>query len=133
VRVVSGLVLALALIPTASADQRIVYQLYFDHASTKVDKTAGDVIVKVLPQIQKCEANGVRVVGHADASRPDAESSVIATERARSVRNFLLSRGVRDSVVAWVGHSKADLAVPTADGVKEPKNNRAEIILVCDG
>lgn len=126
------LVLALALAPAAGAQQRIVYGFTFDYASTKVDAKAGDIITKALPQIKKCADNGVRVIGHADTSRSAEESSQLATERARSVRAFLMEKGILDSRISWVGHSEANPAVPTADGVKEPKNNRAEIILVCD-
>ena len=127
-----GLALALAVAPVAGAQQRIVYDFTFDYASTKVDRQAGETITKALPQIKKCADNGVRVIGHADTSRSAEESSQLATERARSVRAFLMEKGIRDSRISWVGHSEAEPAVPTADGVKEPKNNRAEIILVCD-
>ena len=131
-RVSLGLAAALMIAPAAMAQQRSVMKVYFGDGSAVVDKTAAGIIAKATPQIQKCEANGVRVVGQADTFRDANGSSELATARARAVREVLMAKGVRDSVIAWVGHSEAELEVPTRDGVKEPRNNRVEIISVCD-
>jgi len=127
-----GALAALVVAQRAAAQQRIVFKLYFGDGASAVDTKAAYVIAKALPQIQKCEANGVRVVGHADTFRDAGGSSELATARARAVREALMTKGVRDSVIAWVGHSEAEPEVATADGVKEPQNDRVEIILVCD-
>ena len=129
---ISAIALALALVPVGYAQENPLYTLYFDTGSTKVNAKAAEVVAKALPQIKKCQDNGVRVWGNTDTSYSDSESSTLATERARAVKDYLISKGIPDSRIAWVGHSKARPAVPTADGVKEPKNNRVEIRLVCD-
>lgn len=117
---------------TASAFQRAVGTVYFDGSSSKLNAKATAVIKEWVPKAKKCEGNGIRVIGHTDTSFNDEQSSELATARAKAVRDALVKAGVADSAIGVVGHSKADLAKQTKDGVKEPLNNRAEIILVCD-
>jgi OmpA-OmpF porin, OOP family len=130
----AGVVLALAVLTatSAAAYQRAVGTVYFDGSSAKLNAKATAVVKEWAPKAKKCENNGVRVVGHTDTSFNDEQSSQLATDRAKAVRDALVKLGVADSAIGVVGHSKAELAKQTAQGVKEPLNNRAEIILVCD-
>jgi OmpA-OmpF porin, OOP family len=131
-RITAIFLAAIAIAPAALAQQRIPYTLPFDAGSTKVNAKAAEAINKALPQIKTCADNGVRVTGHTDRSTSDEQSSVIATERARAVKDYLITKGILDSRISWVGRSENEPAVETADGVKEPRNNRVEIRLVCD-
>jgi outer membrane protein OmpA-like peptidoglycan-associated protein len=127
-----GLALAVLIATSAAAYQRAVGTVYFDGGSAKLNAKAAAVVKEWAPKAKKCEHNGIRVVGHTDTSFNDEQSSELATERAKAVRDALVKLGVADSAIGVVGHSKAELAKPTAQGMKEPLNNRAEIILVCD-
>ncbi|HEV7692428.1 MAG TPA: OmpA family protein [Hyphomonadaceae bacterium] len=127
-----GLALAVLTATSAAAYQHVVGTVYFDWNSSKLNAKAMAVVKEWAPKAKKCESNGVRVVGHTDMSHTFEVSSVLATDRAKAVRDALVKLGVADSAIGVVGHSQAELAKPTANGVKEPLNNRAEIILVCD-
>ena len=130
--IAAGFALAALTATSAFAYQRAVGTVYFDGASSRLNAKATAVVKEWAPKAKKCESNGVRVVGHTDTSFNDDQSSQLATDRAKAVRDALVKLGVADSAIGVVGHSKADLAKQTADGVKESLNNRAEIILVCD-
>jgi OmpA-OmpF porin, OOP family len=123
--------LALVLAPAAVA-QSPSWTVYFGTNSTTVDAKSKGIIDKALPQIRKCANNGVRVIGHTDLSYSMQEASELAIGRAKAVRDYLVAKGIADGSIAPMSKSHAEPAVPTADGVKEPKNNRVEIKLVCD-
>ncbi len=70
------------------------------------------------------------VTGHADRAGPEAYNLDLSLRRADSVRDALIQRGVKASGISVAGRGEAELAVPTADGVREPANRRVEIILL---
>lgn len=125
------IVASVALAPAALA-QNPSWTVYFAQDSAKVDAKAKTVIDKALPQIKKCANNGVRVIGHTDLSYSMQAASELAIGRAKAVRDYLMSKGIEDGSIAPMSKSHAEPAVPTKEGVKEPKNNRVEIKLVCD-
>jgi outer membrane protein OmpA-like peptidoglycan-associated protein len=49
------------------------------------------------------------------------------------VRQELTRRGVPDGEIATAGRGESDPAVPTPDGVREPRNRRVEIVLQAAG
>jgi outer membrane protein OmpA-like peptidoglycan-associated protein len=67
------------------------------------------------------------VVGHTDTSGSVAYNLRLSERRAKATADALVSLGVpqQSLSVSWTG--KADLAVPTKDGVKEPLNRRSTI------
>ena len=130
-RVGVGLFMAAALAGAPAAwAERVVFSVYFDWGVMTLDAKAKQAVAGAMKRVQACADNGVSVQGHTDTSEDNV--SELATERARAVRNELLAKGVADSRVGFVGRSDRQPAVPTADGVREVKNRRAEIVLVCD-
>jgi len=122
----------LALAPLAHADERVVFRVMFGTSSAELDAAAVKVVEAAAPRVKACEHNGVRVVGHTDTALSNAESDELGKARGRVVRDALVARGVAGSAISAVGHGENELLVATRDGVSEPRNNRAEIILVCD-
>jgi len=130
-RVGVGLCVAMALAGAQGAwAERVVFSVYFDWGSSTLNAKGKEAVAGSMKRVQACASNGVTVLGHTDTSEENV--SELATERARSVRNELLAKGAADSSVGFVGRSDRQPAVPTADGVREAKNRRAEIVLVCD-
>lgn len=126
-----GLCVAMALAGAPAAwAERVVYSVYFDWGSSSLDAKAKEAVAGSMKRLLACDHNGVSVQGHTDTSEENV--SELATERARAVRNELMAKGAADSSIGFVGRSDRQPAVPTADGVREAKNRRAEIVLVCD-
>ena len=67
------------------------------------------------------------IVGHTDTSGSVKYNLRLSERRAKATADGLVALGVPVGSldVTWTG--KADLAVPTPDGVKEPLNRRATI------
>lgn len=69
------------------------------------------------------------MVGHTDTSGPAQYNIRLSVRRAVVVRDVLIDLGARREAVETRGVGESDLAVPTADGVREPKNRRSVITL----
>lgn len=116
----------------ASAQTRIVTNVYFEWGATTLDAKALAVMRSAVPKAKACEHNGLRIVGHADTSHTEEESTALGIARAKAVRDALVKLGLADSAIGVTTHGELDLAKETADGVREALNRRAEIIAVCD-
>ncbi len=58
-----------------------------------------------------------------------AYNLALSDRRAASVKTQLIADGIDRGEIATIGAGKTGLLVPTADGVREPQNRRAEIVL----
>jgi OmpA-OmpF porin, OOP family len=70
----------------------------------------------------------VQVTGYTDTSGSPRYNQRLATRRARHVAHILARMGVPWRAMAVSGRGEADLAVPTPDGVREPRNRRVTVI-----
>ncbi len=85
------------------------------------------VLQNAAQTVTAAHATKETVVGHTDTSGSVAYNLRLSERRAKATADGLVSLGVPAASldVSWTG--KADLAVPTPDGVKEPLNRRATI------
>jgi OOP family OmpA-OmpF porin len=71
----------------------------------------------------------VTVIGHTDTTGTDDYNMRLSDRRAAAVRDALIAQGVYAKMIKLKAMGEKDLAVPTADGVREPKNRRAQILI----
>ena len=67
------------------------------------------------------------ITGHSDTPGSSATNLRMARQRATTVVQALITRGVPASALQESANGEADLLVPTADGVREIQNPRVEI------
>ena len=53
----------------------------------------------------------------------------LALARAEKVRDLLVQQGVAPVLMSVASHGKGNPAIPTAEGVAEPRNRRVEVIV----
>ena len=71
----------------------------------------------------------IAVTGHTDLSGTQKYNLALSKRRADVVRTALVRSGVPHGVIAETWRGKENPAVPTADGVREPRNRRVEIVI----
>jgi outer membrane protein OmpA-like peptidoglycan-associated protein len=76
-------------------------------------------------------AGGARLAlaGHADRSASAAYNRRLSERRVEAVRAELVRLGVPADAIDTVARGEEDPLVPTADGVREPRNRRVEIVV----
>lgn len=68
--------------------------------------------------------------GHADTSGPADYNDGLSLRRAEAVKATMVELGAIPEAIRVIAYGETDLAVPTPDGVREPRNRRVVIDLV---
>ena len=101
------------------------WTIYFGFDRYNLTSEAQAVVNEIVGSV----GQPVAVVGHTDTSGSKAYNQALGQRRANAVANAVQSAG--GSVCAASSDGENDLAVPTADGVREPLNRRA-VVMPCN-
>ena len=85
------------------------------------------MITNVINTARAGGQSRITVVGHTDTMGSADFNQRLSVRRANVVVEALVDMGARRAAITATGVGKTDLAVPTADGVREAKNRRAVI------
>lgn len=106
-----------------------IYIVYFDWDRYDIRPDAAAVIADVIGDAATMGSPPISVTGHTDLSGSVDYNMGLSLNRADAVRDALIAGGVSASQITTAGRGEAEPAVPTADGVREQANRRAEIII----
>ena len=103
--------------------------LYFPFDSDKLNAGAQNALGELVKYIQSAGHVAVSINGHADRAGTETYNMDLSERRAKFVMKALEEAGVPASIMQYFAFGETDPAVPTADGVREPKNRRVEIYI----
>jgi len=106
-----------------------IYIVYFDWDRSDIRPDGAAVIADVIADAATLGAPPISVTGHTDLSGSAEYNMGLSLRRADSVRDALIAGGVTPDQITTAGRGEEEPAVPTADGVREQANRRAEIII----
>ena len=116
---------ALAAQPTRAT----TFTLYFVEGGDEFTEESRRAVDQILSEIASRPVPDVLVVGHTDAVGSDQFNDALGQQRAEAVRAALMRLGIPANDIHALSRGKRALAVPTADGVAEPRNRRVVIIV----
>ncbi len=105
------------------------FTVYFGFDKSNLTDEARAVVDEVVAAVQSMGATALSVVGHTDTVGSVEYNQGLSERRAHTVAGALAERGIPEGAMTLAGRSELELAVPTADNVKEPLNRRVEITL----
>jgi outer membrane protein len=105
------------------------FQVFFDFNKSTITAAAAKVIRSAADTVRAGGFAHIDVTGHTDTVGGAAYNQRLSEERAEAVKAQLVADGVASTEIATRGVGKTGLLVPTADGVREAQNRRAEIEL----
>jgi outer membrane protein OmpA-like peptidoglycan-associated protein len=114
---------ALAVEPAAPAR----FVVYFDLAAVRPTAESEAGWPAVAAAVAGRAVPEVRLTGHADRLGGEAANEALALARAQAIRDRLVAAGVDPAWIETLSAGEASPAVPTPDGVPEPRNRRVEI------
>jgi len=103
--------------------------VYFGFDKSNLTDAARSTIDEVVAAVQAMGTTALSVVGHADTVASVEYNQGLSERRANRVAEALGAKGIPADAMTLAGRSELELAVPTADNVKEPLNRRVEITL----
>lgn len=104
------------------------YIVFFDFNRSDLTAEAREIIRQAAADALNGQAISMDVRGHADRSGSDQYNTGLSARRAEAVRRELARNGVNVDSIQTSALGEREPLVPTADGVKEPQNRRAEIV-----
>jgi OmpA-OmpF porin, OOP family len=105
------------------------FTLFFVEGKDEFTDESKQIVDGVFAEIAKRPVPDVIVIGHTDSVGSDAANDALSRQRAEVVRAAFAARGLAADQVVTIGRGKRELAVPTGDGVAEPRNRRVEILV----
>ena len=117
----------MAMAPAVASPKN--YTVYFDFDKSVIRPDAQETINQVLSDAHAMNPSSISVTGHTDLVGPEDYNMALSLRRADAVRSALIAGGVSADKITVAGRGMSEPAVPTARGVKEQRNRRAEIIL----
>lgn len=105
--------------------------VFFDWDKDEITPKAAAILDKAAAAYQTTGGQAqVVLAGHTDRSGPQDYNVGMSQQMANNVRSYLVGRGVPDGSITTEAFGESRPLVETADGVREPKNNRVEITFV---
>lgn len=104
--------------------------ILFTLDSAVLSPRAGDVIRQIADEARNHPRARLEVEGYTDTSGDRAHNQQLSDARARSVADALARDGIARTRIRTHGFGETNLAVSTADGVREMQNRRVIVRLI---
>ena len=105
------------------------YTVYFYFDDTELKPESKALLAHIEAELAADRAAQIVIIGHADRVGTEHFNDRLSLQRAQAVRDALIGSGVPAGSIEVAGRGEREPAMPTADGVPEPGNRRAEIKL----
>lgn len=115
--------------PMAPAQGRD-FTVYFDFDQYNLTGDGRRVVDAAIAAARAGGPARIDVTGNTDLAGTNRYNIVLSRRRAETVRHYMIARGVDAGEIAIRAEGKTNPAVRTADGVREPRNRRVEIVII---
>lgn len=105
------------------------YTVYFNFDRSDLEPSAKPILERAVSDAHQAQVTRINVTGYTDMAGTAAYNQRLSERRAATVRAELIRLGIPADEIVTIGRGKNDPAVPTADGVREPRNRRVEIVM----
>jgi outer membrane protein OmpA-like peptidoglycan-associated protein len=105
------------------------YTVYFATGSRELNAEAEHTIAVILLDVKGRGASEVQVTGHTDSVGTVESNDLLSAERARTIGDLLLSKGLKTGLLRIIGRGERELKIPTGDETAEERNRRVEILV----
>ncbi|MBX5471429.1 MAG: OmpA family protein [Acetobacteraceae bacterium] len=105
------------------------YLVFFDWDSAELNDRARGVINEAAQASDRVSHTRIEVNGYADRSGNAQYNRKLSWRRAEAVAAELVRDGVPKEAITVLGFGEEHPLVPTAAGIREPRNRRVEIII----
>ena len=105
------------------------YTLYFELGSTQFTPESEAQVDGILQDAMQRPGGEIIITGHTDSVGDMGTNDALSLRRANAIREIFIARGFDPQRVDAAGRGEREPLYPTADGVSEPRNRRAEILV----
>jgi hypothetical protein len=109
------------------------FVVYFDFDQYRLTPEARRVVDDAIAAARAGGPARIEVTGNTDLSGTNPYNFVLSRRRAETVRHYMVAHGVAAGEIRVDARGKTEPAIHTADGVREPRNRRVEIVITPEG
>ena len=107
----------------------VSFTLWFKNNTIKITDTSKETLAEILRTIKIRKPTEIHIVGHTDRVGTYPYNLKLSSRRANFVRDFLISKGIKSSVLLVSFQGESMPLVYTEDEVAEPLNRRVEVMV----
>ena len=104
------------------------FVVYFNFDKSDLTPEGAKVVQDAADAYKQTGSARIAITGYTDLAGTQRYNLGLSKRRADTVHAALVRDGVPDGVIAEAWRGKQNPAVPTPDGVREPRNRRVEIV-----
>lgn len=123
----TGFSQAMAELEAALAPRRFV--VFFDFDKAELTAAAQSVLNDATAALGHLQPAIIEARGHADRAGSKAHNQALSRRRAETIKAALTGRGLAPDAIATFADGETAPLITTADGIREPRNRRVEIII----
>lgn len=106
------------------------FTLYFEEGSALPKPESNAVLQVMFAEVaRRGPGVDVQITGYTDTVDDAPTNDRLSLARARQVLAQLVTRGLNPATSRPVGRGERELAIPTPDGVSEPRNRRVVVVV----
>ena len=103
--------------------------LLFDYDSDVLRDAARKNLATLAASLEKYPNTDLMIVGHTDATGPDAYNMTLSERRAAAAANYLASQGVTRTRLRSTGRGETEPVAPNDSDADRQKNRRVEVAI----
>ncbi len=105
------------------------FLVFFDLGSAALTRDGRETVAEAAREYQQTGAARLSLAGHADSSGDAASNLRFSERRVEAVRRELVRLGVPREAITAVAQGEGVPLIETADGTREARNRRVEIVV----
>lgn len=105
----------------------VSFSVLFVRGKDEPTEEAKHMLTSIKAEIAQRPVPEVMVIGHTDRQGSDADNDALSLKRAEATRKDMIDAGIPAASIKIAARGEREPAIPTADGIAEPRNCRVEI------
>lgn len=120
-------ILNISLEPIQKNAKEILNNIFFDTGKWELQPASMIELDKLTVLLNENKGLPIEVSGHTDDVGKDAENLILSQKRAKSVRDYLVQKGINPAMVKSEGYGKTKPLLPNTSAENRKLNRRIEI------
>lgn len=104
--------------------------VYFERASSVLKPESSAPLDAIVDYMHENSTKKMKIIGHTDLTGTFEDNMILSKERANSVKQYLVSKGVDPNRLSTDGKGPTQPMVEGTDEVSSKKNRRTEFVLI---
>ena len=120
----------LLMMPLEIGEHILLNNIFFESGSTNLKSESFADIDRVVDVMRSVPNLKIEIGGHTDSSGKDSFNLALSNSRARSVTEYILSKGIDANRVTYKGYGEANPVASNLTAEGRAKNRRVEFIVL---